>query len=223
MERLNLSKRDIELLSGTFLFKGLCADEIRAAIERCGARKEAFSASQNILEADCACHRLGIVLKGGGDVYMPAVGARVLMSELGAGSILGAASMLCQGAKAVTTVTARKETTVLFIEEEALLELLRDDFRLTRNYLAYLTQRIHFLTGRIGSIASTNTENKLVSYIVTNADESGKVLIHGGMSALADTLSVSRASLYRAISALSDQGRIKRSGRIIQILGGKEE
>ena len=89
-------------------------------------------------------------------------------------------------------------------------------FALAENYFCYLTERIHFLTGRIESIASPTVADKLLNYLAQNA-ENGAVGIPHGYNRLASTLSVSRASLYRVMDELEREGRIAREGKRILI------
>ena len=220
---MRLTKHTLEILAATFLFQGLTSEEILRVVENYSGQLLTFAATESVFEAESDYRRLGIVIRGRTSVRMPIEGTQVLMSELTEGSILGAAGMFYDGVKTVTTVTAIKQTVVLFFSEEELKRMLHEDERLMTNYLAYLTKRIHFLTDRIGSIASTNPENKLISYLMTNSDNEGRVVINRGLSALASSLSISRASLYRAIAALTEQGRIKREGKTIYILGVNEK
>lgn len=105
----------------------------------------------------------------------------------------------------------------MFIEENAFRRMLREDGVLLERYLSYLTERIHFLTGRIESIACPTAEDKLMNYLTQNA-HGGSVTVPFGMNQLAAALSVSRASLYRVFESLERSGRISRNGKTIKIL-----
>lgn len=132
------------------------------------------------------------------------------------GALLGAASLFLADAHAVTEVDALTPCEVLFFDEETLKTLMQENFALAENYFCYLTERIHFLTGRIESIASPTVADKLLNYLAQNA-ENGAVGIPQGYNRLASTLSVSRASLYRVMDELEREGRIAREGKRILI------
>ena len=138
------------------------------------------------------------------------------MSVLTPGALLGAASLFLADAHAVTEVDALTPCEVLFFDEETLKTLMQENFALAENYFCYLTERIHFLTGRIESIASPTVADKLLNYLAQNA-ENGAVGIPQGYNRLASTLSVSRASLYRVMGELEREGRIAREGKRILI------
>ena len=130
------------------------------------------------------------------------------------GALLGAASLFLADAHAVTEVDALTPCEVLFFDEETLKTLMQENFKLAENYFCYLTGRIHFLTGRIESIASPTVADKLLNYLAQNA-ENGVVNVPHGYNRLASALSVSRASLYRVMDELEREGRILRKGKQI--------
>ena len=99
---------------------------------------------------------------------------------------------------------------------------MQENFSLAENYFCYLTERIHFLTGRIESIASPTVADKLLNYLAQNAQD-GAVNVPQGYSRLANALSVSRASLYRVMDELEREGRIARVGKRILLKQGKRE
>lgn len=206
-------------LTETPLFHGVDAAFSARAAEK--GYREHFAAGETILSEGEEKHRLGILLSGHAEVFKPAGGAKVPMNRLVPGDLLGAASLFSVDAHAVTAVVASADSEVLFFEEETLKALMQENFTLAENYFAYLTGRIHFLTGRIESIASPTAAEKLWNYLVRNAED-GAVEPSGGFSRLASTLCISRASLYRVLDELEQQGRIARQGKRILLLHTKQ-
>ncbi len=206
------------ILQRTGLFFGL--DE--ALLERLpyqpGVSVEAFASGAPLLFPGASPGRLGVILSGNARVYKLAGENRLMMSVLAQGDLLGASTMFLNGAQAVTEVIAcTGGCEALFIEENAFRRMLREDGVLLERYLSYLTERIHFLTGRIESIACPTAEDKLMNYLTQNA-HGGSVTVPFGMNQLAAALSVSRASLYRVFESLERSGRISRNGKTIKIL-----
>jgi len=205
------------LLRGNVLFAGVDASLIADMLTSRSASIVHFAAGECILHQDDEARRLGVLVRGTAEVYKAAGSMRVLMSVLERGSIIGAATLFLPGARSVTEIYAKKAASVLFIPEDTLKALMRKDFRIAENYMAYLTERIHFLTGRIESIACPSVADKLLNYLA-QAAEDGKVKLPGSMNDLADALSISRASLYRVMDDLSWAGKIKRDGKIIYLI-----
>lgn len=207
-------------LTETPLFRGV--DAAFSAHAAAAGYRESFGAGEPILSEGEENRRLGILLSGSAEVFKPAGGVRVPMSRLFPGDLLGAASLFSEDAHAVTAVDAVHRCEVLFFPEDTLRSLMQENFTLAENYFAYLTERIHFLTGRIESIASPTAAEKLWNHLLHNAQD-GAVELSGGFSRLASTLCISRASLYRVLDELEQQGRIARQGKKILLLQSETE
>lgn len=203
----------LEQLSRHPLFAGTDATVLSRALEH-GAYEEAFEPGRRILAGETA---LGMLLSGRAQVTKAAGQYKLRMSELGPGSLLGGATLFCKGQQP-TEVTAVVPCWVLFFPQPVFEAMLEADFSLTKRYITYLTARIRFLAGRIESIACPTAADKLLCHLAQCADERGMVRAPGGMDALAQTLGMGRATLYRALNALEEAGHIRREGRAIYLL-----
>ena len=204
----------------TPLFRGLPAAFVEHAIAQ--GYVERFAPGTPVLRSGDARRRLGVLLLGSAEVYKPTGAGRILMSVLAPGALLGAACLFLADAHAVTEVDATEACEVPFFDEETLKTLMQENFALAENYFCYLTGRIHFLTGRIESIASPTVVDKLLNYLAQNAQD-GAVEVPYGYSRLANALSVSRASLYRVMEELEREGRIAREGKRILLKRMQDE
>ncbi len=208
-------EKERDILMGTPLFTGLAPAFVQRAC-RLG-ETEVFQPGETVFAEGGQARRLGVLLTGRAQVHKAAGDARVLMSILEPGALLGAASMFLGEATTVTEVSAMKETQVLFFREDTLKALMRENFALAENYMGYLTSRIRFLTGRIESIGSPTAADKLMNYLALNAT-GGALTLPAGYGALAEALCLGRASLYRAMDALEGQGKIRREGKTIYLI-----
>ena len=98
---------------------------------------------------------------------------------------------------------------------------MREDSTVSFNYIRFLSGRVRFLNEKIDGLVSQNAPASLGNYLALNAEPSGGKLIvrpTGSISALAEQLNISRASLYRAFDTLERGGLIKRNGREIEIV-----
>ena len=142
------------------------------------------------------------------------------MSILHAGELFGAATLFARSGAYVARITALTSTWAVLIPEEALKGMMREDFRIAENYMAYLTARIRFLSGRIDGFAQDGAEDRLLLYLRRNA--TARVYApEKGMRALSDALCMGRTTLYRALDSLAQAGIIRREGKSIVLL--KEE
>ncbi len=202
-----------EQLSRHPLFAGTNPVVLRRALEQ-GAYERAFGYGEPVSAGEAA---LGLLLVGRAQVTKTAGQAALRMSELGPGSLLGAAALFTRSGQP-TEITALSACQVLFFPQSVFTAMLEADFGLTKRYLSYLAARIRFLTDRIKSIACPTAADKLLCHLAQCADEAGQVRAPGGMDALAQTLGMGRATLYRALKALEEAGHIRREGRAIYFL-----
>ena len=209
------TKKVLDTLRACTLLSGLDEESL---IQLAGeAEEERYAPGGEILREGVGAHRLGVLLTGEAQVYKSAGENKLLVSVLGAGSVIGAATLFLKDAVAATGIRAKRNTSVLWVGEEALTELMRADFAFTRSYIEYLTSRIHFLTGRMESIACAGAAERLYGFLVKNAED-GKVVLPAGMNELARALSISRASLYRVMDEFIRSGKLRRDGKTIYIV-----
>lgn len=201
----------------TFLFAGLSPEDVEKCLTRPGVTVEHFEAGSAIRTRRDAASSLGVLLYGAAAVEKRGEKGRILMSILGPGDLFGAAAMFGKNDTYVADITATKSSWALMLPEAALKDMMRSDFRIAENYLRYLTARIRFLSDRIDGFAEGNVETRVLHFMEKNA-ENGVFKPDYPLSALADALAVSRATLYRALDALAAAGRIKKDQRMITIL-----
>ncbi len=222
-ERQTWINRYAKLLKETFLFEGLTADEIQALLSMPGITLVRYAAGEEILSAHTGAKGLGVLLRGTAVVEKHASDSDgyIRMSELKPCALFGMAAMFLggDGHEYPTRILAQKDSAALLIPEDTFREMLMADFRLAENYIRYLTRRIHFLNDRIEELICPSTDQRLFLYITQNAED-GKFTL--AMTTLAQSLSISRASLYRALDKLEAEGRIRRNGRTIEILTARQ-
>lgn len=115
-----------------------------------------------------------------------------------------------------STIVAKSTAYVLMIDEKAFKLLLENDSKLLRVYLAFMSNKIMFLNKKISSLTAGSAEKKLAVFLVDNQQE-GVYTLPSSITSLADMINVGRASVYRAIETLSEEGLILRQGKNIII------
>lgn len=202
-----------KVLAASPLFAGL-PDEIllraaEAAEELTFARGEKLAPREN-------GRVIGVIVSGAAWAVKPKEHGSVTMNIMGANDVFGAATIM-GGELPSTEVRAKKAVRALVFSAESFLSLMESDFGVTRCFCRYLTDRIRFLTGRVECMAGSSAAEKLMRYLEKNS-ENGVYHIAIGMDALAKAISLSRATLYRALDELEKNGKIARKGREIRLL-----
>ncbi len=141
-----------------------------------------------------------------------------VISHLKDGEIFGAAFLYNQSYEFENIVTALTPLKVVIIEKSGVDELIKCDNSISFNYISYLSERIGFLNSKIEGYTKPSAEEKLMLYLKKNADvNNGKCEISVSMTELSHVLQISRASLYRVIENLEQQGKIYRDGKKIYV------
>ena len=157
---------------------------------------------------------LCIIIKGEARVSK----GETVISHLKDGEIFGAAFLYNQSYEFENTVTALTPLKVVVIEQSGIDTLIQNDSSIPFNYISYLSERIGFLNSKIEGYTKPNAEEKLMLYLKKNADiNNGKCEISVSMTELSHVLQISRASLYRVIENLENQGKICRDGKKIYV------
>ena len=77
--------------------------------------------------------------------------------------------------------------------------------------IIYLTEKVRYLNGKIDFFTAGSTKAKVYEYLVRAADERGNAAPTVSIKRLAEQLDMGRASLYRALDALSQEGKIEKT------------
>lgn len=211
-----LTSEQIDLLSRCFLFADIPPNELPELFAELSA--ERYPAGAVIYSRDEFRRAMGVVLSGRLAVLK---GKDLLLNTLGPGDCFGVAALFCPAEDYVTTVKANGPATLVFLDHQWLTGLFRRVPQTAVAYIAFLSQRIRFLNRKIDSFTAPTAQEAVYRQIEETAKE-GKAEISGGYSQLARTLNIGRASLYRALDALEEQGRIRREGKTVYLLAGPD-
>ncbi len=160
--------------------------------------------------------RVGILISGTANVLPSDVADSAMLKILCAGEMFGIANLYSRDLPFPSIISARTSCRVLFIDGENFSELIENDPCALRAYLTLLNNKIGYLNKKISTLTAPTVEKKLAFYLAEN--ECGGALAGNiSMSSLADILGVGRASLYRALDALTEAGLIKKNGKQIFI------
>ena len=201
--RLSLNQEELSLLSRCPLFRGVEAELLRRLTGKAG--QCGFAPGQVVYDPAHFRRSLGVVRSGQLQV--------LAVSLLEPGDLFGAAALYSGEPEFASTITARSASRCLMLEQELVDRLLAEQTQIRENYLRYLTGRIRFLSGRLQALAQPGVEGKLARYLLAGG---GGTLTCSAVE-LCQRLGVSRASLYRAFSALEDSGLIVRTGKTITV------
>lgn len=119
----------------------------------------------------------------------------------------------------VSVITTAGRCCILFIPTCPIAKFMLDYPEIAANCFRFLCGRIEFLNQKIHSLSCGSSNQKLVNFLLNEFYlEDGKFMVRiKSCVELADRLNVSRASLYRSMDTLENEGAISRNGKIIVI------
>ena len=203
-------------LQGTFLFCNLEIDEISALIEKCPPQIEDFKRC-DMIYSSIAGARLGMVVDGKCEVRKDkADGSRVVLNMLECGDSFGILSVLTND-EFPTSIFALKNSTILFFSSDQIDYFVNNSSQISRNIINFLANRIVFLNKKIATFSGTRVEDRLAAYLLSKRQLNNSNVFAFNCQKTAEEINAGRASIYRALDALEQEGLIKFDNKKIYI------
>ncbi len=208
-----MDKKDLKFLYETFLFRDIRPEDAEPLL-----RDEEFCV--HICrkgERVTFKNEIAFVQSGECEVICDQSGHDILiLNNLKKGDSFGILSIFTDEPY-ITAVIAKKDTRILSLRQESLLRWIEHSSALAMNVIRFLAGRVSFLNRKVATLGSSTVEEKCVSYLRDEFRKKGNT-VDFPVSRVARKLGVGRASLYRAISSLYEQGIISHEGGFIKIL-----
>lgn len=202
---------DNQIMKGLFLFQNVSPLPDLTALPP----PTVFAKGERIYAPDDHPKALGVILEGKAEA-VSAQRDQAVLSVFEAGGVFGAASLFDGGAY-VSCVRAVSNCRVQFLPEALLQEWFLSVPQIALNYIAFLTDRVRFLNGKIAVYTCRGVTGKLYSWLNSHSDESGAVS-KLSVTKLAATLNMGRTSLYRGLEELTEKHLIVREGGKVRVI-----
>ena len=161
---------------------------------------------------------LGILLKGRITVSTLCEGRGATLNCHEQGAVFGFSSLFeREPLPFCTDMKADTSSTVLWIKEQTLIDLMASEPMLARNIIAIQAEKIRFLNDRLLMMTLPDAEERLYRFLCALQNEEGRIEKLPNMARLAPRLNMSRASLYRVLDKLIEDGKIEKSGNTLII------
>ncbi len=202
--------------SKLFIFKDVDSESIKA-ISKTFPQGQSFKKGEIIYSADTFKNAIGFVLSGK-VVAVANNHNEILLKNFEANMCFGAAAIFGGGEVYVSTITAKTDCEILFINEDVLKAIFSEYPQVAINYITFLSNKIRFLNEKLRVISCMSAEDTLMTYFSSVADESGYTNIPQNMTRFAKTLGLSRATLYRTLDVLEKNGSILRENNKLKVI-----
>ena len=203
-------------LNDLFLFSGLEDGDKDNIISSLSTPKN-FKKGETIYSESVFPDAIGIVLKGEAFAVTNNQN-RLYMNKFTVGTTFGAAAVFSESDNFVSTVTAKTDVTILFITENQLKEMFLKYPVTSLNYISFLSKKIHFLNQKVGLLSNQSAEDTVLNYLTSIADSNLTAQLPNNMTLLSKTLGISRASLYRCLDSLENNGFIIKEKNKVKVI-----
>jgi CRP-like cAMP-binding protein len=148
-------------------------------------------------------------------------GKEIILSLLGPGDFFGEMALLDDEPRSATVV-ATESLELMTIYRKDFLQILSENFDITRKVLAELSKRLRSASSRIESLATMDVYGRLARFFIDLARGSGKMLDNGYVAvtrpthqAIANMIGTSRETVSRLIHDLMRQNLLISEGKTI--------
>lgn len=216
MYKCNQASDPLEILQNLFLFQGVDIRTTEAQypfLEACAF--STFSEDEIIQCAEHPLQAMAVMIEGKASVLSDASDQGVCLRFLQAGDVFGVAGIYgCQEMQYETIIRANSTCTIFMLPAPIVQKLILHSPAIAENYIRFLSDRIRFLNKKISVFTAGTAEAKLAMYLLSlPIQEDGSVLIPVSMSGVAASLNMGRASLYRALDSLEENGVLTKISR----------
>jgi CRP/FNR family cyclic AMP-dependent transcriptional regulator len=150
-------------------------------------------------------------------------GKEIILSMLGAGEFFGEMALVDDEPRSATVI-ALEPLEVLTIWRSDFLQILSENFSITRKVLAELSRRLRSASNRIESLATMDVYGRLARFFLDLAQQNGKMLDNGYVAvtrpthqAIANMIGTSRETVSRLIHDLMKQNLLLSEGKTIYL------
>ena len=199
-----------------FLFENLSDESIESLLSEISPQSATFSRGETVY-SKTEDKKIGLILEGKCEVrHSRSDGSSVVINFLSDGDSFGVLSAFSDN-EFPTEIVATISTKVVFFEKKDVIALINNHSDIAMNLINFLVNRIEFLNKKIVTFSGGSVEEKLTSYILSEAKQKGEIFDFNRKKA-AEAISAGRASVYRALDSLVESGVIKYDSKKIYIL-----
>ena len=150
-------------------------------------------------------------------------GKEIILSMLGPGDFFGEMSLLDNEQRSATVI-ATEALELVTIWRSDFLQILQENFSITKKVLAELSRRLRRASNRIESLATMDVYGRLARFFLELAREQGKSLDNGYIAvtrpthqSIANMIGTSRETVSRLIHDLMKQNLLLSEGKTVYL------
>ena len=208
----------IEFASHLFLFSGMDKETLSGIFAKAETDIGSFSRSDIIYSPSEYEKKIGFVISGKCEIRRTkSEGGTVVLNILSRYDSFGALAVFSECGEYPTEVYAAKNSEIMFISKDTVFSLINAYPAVAMNVIRFLSDRITFLNKKIATFSGTKVEDRLASYLVSEYEKHGSSFTFNCKKS-SEAINAGRASVYRALETLCNEGIILFANKKINIL-----
>ena len=205
------------ILKSSFLFCDLQDEQIKEITDSSNIRSRSLQRGDKILfnnEAKC----LVFLISGRLDVLSEkGEGGFVVLNRLTDGAVFGLLSVFSDE-DFPTSVVASLNSEILILPKKDLIEIIEKYPKVSKKIIYFMADRINFLNKKIATFSGTRVDDRLFSYLLSKSEKEKTKVFPLNCKKCSEAINAGRASVYRAIELLANEGVINFENKIITLL-----
>ena len=207
-----------DILSKSFLFDKLSVREVCELLSPLDLTLKEYHKDEIIYSPTSFEMKVGFVISGECIAVKKHEGFDdIPLNSMVPGASFGVLTCFTNIKEYPTYIIAIKDSLVAFLSKESIIKLVKKNGTVALNILNFMGNRINFLNDKISSFSSPSIEIKLATFLLQEYRKNGDNIKISKVS-LAKTLGTGRASVYRTIDKLKNEGIIECNAKFIKIL-----
>lgn len=160
---------------------------------------------------------VGFVLSGRCEIGLNrGEGSKTVLNILSEGDSFGVLSVYSDD-EFPTRVYATKNSEILFFTADQIRDFANNYSQISSNIILFLANRISFLNKKIATFSGIRVENRLATFLLSESVRNKSHSFPFNCNKTAEAINAGRASVYRAIASLEEEGLISLVEKIIYI------
>ncbi len=210
-----LTDEQLALMAAHPVFQNVSTETLRRLLNR-EVKLRSFRKGEIIYSPDHFEESIVFFLQG--SAVAEKSGGSVILNTFQPGNCFGVATLFSPSKRYVATVRAQSDCLTAFLSGEAMTRFFAEEPRISLNYIAFLSSRIHFLNRKIDQFTAVSAEEKLVLWLLEQVELCNPIPLKISYGKLAELLDLGRSSLYRAMDSLEADGILKKDKKLLTIL-----
>jgi CRP-like cAMP-binding protein len=198
--------------------KNIPVDERESFLDALNIKTKSYKKGEWIAQQGDVVNSLYILLKGSVKAEMISESGTVLNIEtIHAPNPLAPAFLFAENNRFPVDVVASEDVEVVLISKDSITKQLANNEKFLQGFMAFNSNRVHFLSERLKLLSTKTIKGKLAQYILERTSNLCYTL-DMNQTTLAEYFGVTRPSLSRSISEMTEEEIISLKGKDGKVL-----